>query len=115
MVKMMVTATEIRGAALSRYGHEDGAPEEIAAGTPLILIDAVWATGGYLSVHVGPAIRLTDGTYIRATDAEITAGYTLKGRRAASDTVEAAARRAAAKFLPDTALPVEFTQFGRGC
>jgi hypothetical protein len=107
---MQVTAEDIRTAALTRYGTEPGAADDINAGTPVIWINATWGDGNYLTVQYGPALRLTDGTYLPAADLDITAGFLRKGRAGQDDTIEAAARRAA---NVTTTLPVEFTRAGR--
>lgn len=103
-----ITADDIRTAALARYGTEPGAVEDIAAATPVILIDARWRAPGVYHVLYGPALRLTDGTYLPATELTETYAHTLRGRAAQNDTPEAAARRATRKALAGVTLPIEF-------
>lgn len=99
--------------ALARYGTEPGATDDITAGTPVILISASTgrtAAGRAIHFLVGPAIRLTDGTHLYATDPTEVIGYYLPGRRAGDDTLEAAARRATRALLADNTLPVDITR-----
>lgn len=103
-----VTAAEIRTAALTRYGTEPGAAEDIAAAAPFILIEARWCAPHTLHVLYGPALRLTDGTYLPATDLTETYAHMLRGRAAQNDTPEAAGRRATRKALAGVTLPIEF-------
>lgn len=108
-----ITADETRAAALARYGTEPGAADDIAAGTPVILIDGATGRPGMgRAIHllVGPAIRLTDGTYIRATDPTEAIGAYLAGRAGDRDTFEAAARRAARRLLADATLPFDIVR-----
>lgn len=108
-----MTTTDITAAALARYGTEPGATDDILAGTPVILINAATgrrATGRAIHLLVGPAIRLTDGTHLYATDPTEVIGYYLPGRRGDTDTLEAAARRATRTLLADNTLPVDITR-----
>lgn len=105
---MTASAEEIRAAALTRYGAEPGAAEDITAATPVILIDARWSAPGVYHVLYGPALRLTDGTYLPAVELAETYAHTLRGRAGQRDTPEAAARRATRSALADVTLPIEF-------
>lgn len=110
---MTTTTADITAAALARYGTEPGAAEDILSGTPVVLIDAApgrRAAGRAIHFLVGPAIRLTDGTHIFATDPTEVIGYYLTGRRGDTDTLEAAARRATRALLADNTLPVDITR-----
>lgn len=109
----MTNTADITAAALTRYASEPGAAADITAGTPVILIDAATgrtAAGRAIHLLVGPAIRLTDGTHLYATDPTEVIGTYLPGRRGADDTLEAAARRATRRLLADNTLPIDITR-----
>ncbi len=103
----------ITTAAIARYGHEDGATADILAGTPVILIEHTAGRAGMgRAIHmlIGPAIRLTDGTHLYATDPTETIGYYRTGRAAETDTAEAVARRTTRRLLAETTLPIDITR-----